>query len=426
MFLNNYFSKNLFVAFLTLICAPLIGVFLMFLVYCIPTYPIISHVRDSLHIYQVEQKKYLWAPPYSSSRLENFGDAYLLSKALYPSMNPLKDSMLGPRCQTKRGEHPVVSLFNCLIKKGFSNTYRQEAARYWSGSLVLLKPLLTIFTLSEIRMLNMLIQIFLLCLLVIHLYLKGEYKLLIPFLIGIFILNPISCALSISYSFLYYITLLSCLILLKYRIYDSPKYWYFFFLIGIFTIFFDQFTYTLVPLGFPLILFVLFNNESTFLKTKKIVIASISWGIGFSGMWIGKWCASSLITGRNIFIEAFNKIELRVGENVHGKKITSWAAVQENLEALFNCFPPQFYMFLLLGAIFWGILNHFNGKYKMKLQKSIIFPLLLISLYPFIYCAIIKNASFIHQWMFYRMFALSVLGIIYAIVYSFKKETVSK
>jgi hypothetical protein len=181
----------------------------------------------------------------------------------------------------------------------------------------------------------------------------------------------------------------------------------------------------LVPLGFPLILFVLLNNEKTFLKMKKIIIASVSWGIGFSGMWLGKWLASSLITGRNIFIEAFNQMKFRVGEDVYGKKITSLDAVQENLDALFACFPAQFYLFLLLGITVWIILN-FIREYKIQFQKSIIFPLLLIGTYPFIYCAIIKNAAFIHQWMFYRMFALTVLGIIYIIVYSFKKNIISK
>ena len=425
MFFKNRSSKNLCIACLTLICAPLIGVFLMFLAYCIPTNPITFNVKNSLAIYQVEQKWYRWAPPYFSSQLENFGDAYLLSKAVFPVTDPLKDSMLGAKCETQRDEHPVIALFDCLETADKSNTYRAETARYWSGSLTLLKPLLTIFTLSEIRILSMILQFFLLCLLVIQLHQKGGYKLLLPFLLGVCILNPISCALSISYAPLYCITLLSCLILLKYNLYNSPKYWYFFLLIGIITIFFDQFTYILVPLGFPLILFVLLNNEKTFLKMKKIIIASVSWGIGFSGMWLGKWLASSLITGRNIFIEAFNQMKFRVGEDVYGKKITSLDAVQENLDALFACFPAQFYLFLLLGITVWIILN-FIREYKIQFQKSIIFPLLLIGTYPFIYCAIIKNAAFIHQWMFYRMFALTVLGIIYIIVYSFKKNIISK
>ena len=300
--------KNIFLASVTLICAVLVATISMFLIYRIPIDLVKKNVHSSLNIYKVNPK---WAPPHSSSQVESYGDTYLLLLSLTPSTNALNDAMLGRRLAYSQDDYPVKTIFNYFSKKQNKINYSYHP-RYWHGSLVVLKPLLTMFTISEIRLINMVLQISLLIILSIQLFLKGGYKLLLPFLIGIFILNPVSCILSISYYSLYYITLLSCLFLLKYKIFSSLKYWYYFFLIGIITIFFDQFTYSLISLGFPLILLVILNNEEYIPKIKKVMIASISWLLGFIGMWIGKWSIASLITGQNVFINAFNKNQIYI------------------------------------------------------------------------------------------------------------------
>ncbi len=421
MFCKNIFQKNFILASLTFMCAIFFALTTMITVYSIPNTLIRKNVQYSLKLYQVEGKWYKWAVPYHSSQLEGFGDAYLLSKALFPVKDILKDSMLGPYYLSEKSDHPVVALFDYFSTEEQSKIFRFNSARYWSGSLILLKPLLTVFNLSEIRLINMVIQIFLLCLLVIQLYLRGGYKLLIPFLVGIFILNPISCALSISYTCLYYITLVSCLILLKYKLYESKKYWYFFFIIGITTIFFDQFTFTLISLGFPLILWVLLNNEAVLPKLKKVIIATICWGIGFLGMWLGKWIIASLITKENVFKEVLNQSKMRIGSEIWGYHISAEDVIHLNMKSLFYCLPPYFYLFLIGGIVIYFILCHHHTACRMKLKKSLFYPLILISVYPFVYCLILKNASYVHHWMFYRMFSLTVVAFTYIIVYAFEK-----
>lgn len=346
----------------------------------------------------------------------------MLSKAVYPTENIIKDSMLGPYYLSETTGHPVMGLFD-YFSKDQSKIFRADSARYWTGSLILLKPLLTVFDLSEIRLINMVIQMFLLCLLVIQLYLKGGYKLLMPFLVGIFILNPISCALSISYTCLYCITLLSCLILLKYNLYESKRYWYLFFITGIATIFFDQFTYILTSLGFPLILFVLLSKEKALPKIKKVFIASIYWGVGFSGMWLGKWIMASLITDVNVFLEVLNQSKLRISDVAWGHQISAGDVINLNINDLFYCLPPLFNLFLLEVSLIYFILRYRNAMSRVRFNKSVFYPLILISTYPFVYCLVLKNASFIHHWMFYRMFSLTVVAIICAIIYSFEKKT---
>ena len=414
--------KKYFLALITLIFAMFIGSLALVLVYSLPSNLIQSNVKDSLTIYREEMEYFRWAPSYAGTQSDNWTDTLMLSIAsyspptqgVYAFKDIIEDSLLNPHYKSKDTDSPVVSLFQ-LFWGG--ETYRQEYSRYWHGYLILLKPLLTILTMSDIRMCNMIIQLLLLFFLMICLYTKGGYRLSLPFLFGIIALNPINSALSLQLSSVYYITLLSCFVILKYNLYDSDKFWYFFFIIGICTSYFDLLSYPLVTLGFPLILYILLKDEHLFSKMKQVITASIYWGMGYAGMWVGKWTVASLVTGNNIFINAYNQIKFRINGNVSWTAITIANAIKSNL-CVFNDI-----VFLLLYAIFLTIIGIiFPKKYTINPKKSIILPLLFVGIYPFVWVSLLKNHSIIHFWCTHRIFSITILSLIYSAVYLFSPE----
>lgn len=116
---------------------------------------------------------------------------------------------------------------------------------------------------ADLRMLNMMLQ-FLLLLTVIKYFLqKNLTGYLFPFAMSLIVLNPVSTAMSLQFSSIYYIVLLSMLIILKKHEYFYQKnlYPYLFFGLGIITVYFDFLTYPLAALCTPLILATVYKGN---------------------------------------------------------------------------------------------------------------------------------------------------------------------
>lgn len=233
------------------------------------------------------------------------------------------------------------------------------------------------------------------------------------------ILNPVSSALCMQYTIPYYIVMFSCLVMLRYNLQDSDKYWYYFFVIGICSGFFELLEYPMITMGIPLILFIVLNNEKWFSKSRKVVISSCCWGLGFACMWCGKWCVATLITDRNYFVDVYEQIKFRLGGTI------PWDT--EMPITIAQAFDSNFYVFrnnviiavgvLLLLSVIYFIIH--RKRYNIKLDVAILVPLLWVSTYPFIWYSVLRQHSIIHAWMTHRLIAVTVLALIYAVVYSF-------
>ena len=422
------FGQNIVIVVMTLIIAVSVATVAMIGVYGISSSSIRTNVVASLQIYKNEKDWPKWAPHYLASQLDNCTDALMLANALYSSSNEprtldniIREAMLNPRYGHRTTFKSAEALLEYFEYSNSPKILKTEYFGYWHGYLVLLKPLLMVFNVGDIRMLNMVLQLFLLSLLVIKLYSIGGYRLLFPLLASIMIINPINCALCIQYSNSYCIMLLSCLIMLQYKLYASPRYWYFFFLLGICLAFIDVLVYPLIILGIPLILFIVLNNEDCLPKMKKVIMASICWLVGYAGMWSGKWVMATLLTEANIFTEVYRKIKYRLGGGIPGRSdidVVPSKSVLVNLEIFYQ----NEYM-LISGVVLLLFISFilYHRKYKFKLQKSLIIPLLLVALYPVVWCAVIRNHSILHAWFTFKLFSVTTLAVLYSIVYSFEE-----
>lgn len=422
------FGKNIMIVVMTLIVAVSFATVAMIGVYSISSSSIKENVAASLHIYKNERDWPKWAPHYLASQIDNCTDALMLANALYSSSNEprtldniIREAMLNPRYGHRTTFKSAEALLEYFENQNFPGILKTEYFEYWHGYLVFLKPLLMIFNVADIRMLNTMLQLFLLSLLIIKLYATGGYRLVLPFLTAIMIINPVGCALCIQYSNSYCIMLLSCLIMLQYKLYTSPHYWYFFLLLGICLAFIDVLVYPMIILGIPLILFIVLNNEDFLPKMEEVMTASICWLVGYAGMWSGKWGIAALLTEANIFAEVYRKIEYRLEGGIPGRgdiEVIPSKSVLTNLEFFYR----NEYI-LIVGIILSLFISFifYHRKYKFKLHKSLIVPLLLVSLYPIVWCAVIRNHSILHAWYVFKLFSVTTLAVLYGIIYSFKE-----
>ena len=374
-----------------LLLSVIVGTILMIAVYCLPVLRIRENVRNSLGIYQLENDYYRWAPDYESSQLDNFTDALMINNAIFLGRDSIVyDAMTNPYITYD----DLATQTECMIRAAGQDNLEgmiTDYARYWHGYLVWLKPLLMIFTMSDIRIINMCFQLILLISVVLELHRVGGIQKMIPFILAILSLNPISVALCMQYSSVYCIMLLSVYIMLKFRIYTSKGYWKLFLWIGIATAFFDFLTYPIVGLGITLGLYLALQTESCKNQIKNLIKASFSWGIGYGGMWFGKWVVASVLAGYNVVAEGLANVRVRVSGNVR-------ESIVNNVKQLCNV-PTLLLLIILMVAVIVIILAR---KYQFSFRKTHFTVMVIISLYPFIWYSIIRNHSTIHAWMTYR------------------------
>ena len=368
-----------------LICAIATGTILLILVYSLPISTIRKNVNDSIYIYEQEGDYYNWAPWRDGSMLDNFTDAFMINIAAFSGTGSTAiDAMKNYWVCYPELEAQVSGRVPHLLRTLKSDTYDlgtfEEYSRYWHGYLIWLKPMLCITEFANIRILNMYIQLALLILIMIELYKISGYKTVVPFFLSMLIINPVSTVLCMQYSCMYYITLISVFILLKWKLYVSHNQWKLFLWIGIATAFFDLLTYPIVAPCTSLLLLVVLNLEPVLMQIRKIFLNTFAWLIGYAGMWGGKWVVCYLITG-----ETAGGVK-RVIYRLMGDPTQEAPNIKMNffhvLKLNFNQVWKEPMLWIYLICLLLPVMLLITRRYKLIRFQSMI-PTLMIGCYPF-------------------------------------------
>lgn len=408
-------SKNvltvLFMAFASIAAAILAGCVLMTCVYALPTGRMLTNLSEGYESITSEGSSFNWAPGYPGARLDEYTDNIMMQTAVFEGTgNKLRDAMLNPRMIFPNADlNPGDALINYVYgaRNGEITTY----GRYWHGYLLFLKPLLLFFTLSDIRMFNMVLQWGLALSLLILAYRKAGLRLVIPLGIAILSLNPLSTALSFQYSSIYLLTLIACILQLQFELYRKRDGWLLYLWLGIATAFFDFLTYPPAALGICLILGLALREGRSKEKLAYTIAAGFSWGIGYGGMWGGKWLAGSLLTGQNILADAVEKVQYRTGAQTvsaeGGSTFTYGDILLKNIGVYCNAAG----LLLLLGlVILVGYLILVKG-YRFRPVQSNLAAFLGVALIPFAWYFVLKNHSGVHYWMTHRNLSITIMAL---------------
>lgn len=392
---------------LNVLVAVIVGTVLMIAVYCLPVEKMREHVLESNLIQYKETDTYYWAQGNVSTKLDGFTDAIMLNNAVYiGSESVIEDAMNNPYTVVK-GQEQSIGLVKYLADNSIETSI-VEYPRYWHGYLIWLKPLLLIMSYADIRIVFMFVQMFLTLLVSIELYNKSGYKGVIPFVFSLFCMNPISTAMCMQYACIYTITLLTAFMMLHFEWYTTIRCIYLFQWIGIFTAFFDFLTYPIVGLGINLILFLMISNSGLRDNIKKIAYATFSWGIGYAGMWIGKWIMASILTKNNVLKDGVNSVLIRsLGGSSAGGVDSAWSVITNNIEQLLSI-PLMWIISILVIAII-GLLLLRIFRVKSDMVQLVSFA--IVALYPFVWYSIVRDHSTVHSWMTYRNLVVTVFAI---------------
>lgn len=405
------FGKAGLKCFVCLLLSILAGILLMTCVYILPTGRMLTQADRSLPIFENEGTSFCWAPEEKSARLDGFTDAIMLQTAVYvQDENPMKAAMRNDRMEFSEGKlDPAGSLKQYVY--GNRSGYVVDYARYWHGYLLFLKPLLLFFSLSDIRMMNAALQLILAAGVLLLAFRKRGLRLALPMGLALLVLNPVSTALSMQFSSIYYLTLLGLLIMLLTESWDRSWGYLVFLFLGIGTAFFDFLTYPACAVGTCLALQALMSRADGKTRLLKTVGSGAAWAFGYGGMWSGKWLAASLITGNSVMRDAVEQAQYRSGGEVTaaegGVNATFGAVLSRNLGILAN--PAAAVIVLaLLGLLVWLLVTK---RCRFALERASLPSLAVAFAVPFVWYFLLRNHSLVHCWMTYRNLSAAVFAL---------------
>ena len=394
-----------------LIIAAAAGFFLIVGVYALPKERMVNNINRSKVLLEEEGSYRYWAADLLNTQSDNFTDSLMANTAINPGTgNLLYDSMINCYVGWQDTDDSSQWLLRVAGGEPFYEGYEQVIyGRYWHGYLVWMKPLLLVFNIAELRLINMGVQLILLCWMMILLYRELGILGCAAVGMGIYAMNPVSMILSFQFSDIYLIELVTLIVMLEKRsmLEANHSWWKVFIWNGIAVAFFDLMTYPVVALAVPLIVYVLLTKQTALKQSAEVIRLSIDWVLSYAGMWVLKWLIGSAFTGYDLVSDGLGAVGLRSSGEVTNRNMTYLNVLKENFRAVFPK-PMAAFMILFVILILLGLLTK---KLKLSVSGSRILPIILIGLYPFVWYFVIRNHSIVHVWFTHRELAITIAAV---------------
>ena len=396
-----------------------VGAILILAAYSLPTSRIYHNVDRSARIYEFEKHAPFWAGGVIHTRIDNFTDAIMLMKAAYPVENLIDSAFLNPSWKLidDTPDMTVNTLIDVMKKERQADSEIWYYPLYWHGYLVILKPALLISPVHDLRVLNFYFQFFLMLTALFLFYQRFGRNLTLAFALTLLTINPITAAINFQISDIFCIILLSTIFILKKNemLLRGENYLYYFLILGIVTVYVDFLTYPFAAFGISLCVCVLMNKKFFFDAEPKKVLKKLSsylfaWGFGYGGMWAGKWILATILTNQNVIAAAINNVIYRTSTTLSategGTTFTFFDVIERNFSALMRGPLPIILALLLIYLIYLLI----RRKKFLYTTKSMTLTFIFIIFLPFLWYAVLKNHSYVHDYMTYRNLAVTIFG----------------
>lgn len=389
----------------------IIGYLLLLIVYLLPVDPIKKNVmKASEELNQLGAAPFL-LPDNAAARLDIYTDTIMLNEAVYAGNESVTEKAAAVYRYGYKDRTPFQSLLAYLA--GEESAERVEYARYWHGYLIFLKPLLLLGTYDDVRALNLFVQMLFGGIVVMEMVKRKKEQYIICFLLGLYSLMPIAAAMCLQYAAVLNITLISCAILLKYyeRLMSKGLMPFFYTAVGMAVCYFDLLTYPLVTLGFVLLTHTVLEKDYKSIKRACIIVMtrSLSWAFGYTGLWGIKWILASVFMGKNVIKEGILQILYRASTEASEAgmldKVSRTKTILLNLETIIT---PT--VLIAAGVVLSIMLVKYIRRRTVYFNTSQFVTNAVIAVMPFIWIAVTANHAYIHYWMVYRNFLITVFA----------------
>lgn len=378
----------------------LIGFLLLSVIYAMPSGRVQANVRISAEDMLEDGLYHQMVAGKETTKLDNFTDALMMLTASYDGPEGVMDKTIN-NYETRLKEGNLIESCKVSGLEVEEGTVKRHAyARYWHGYVVLLKPLLAFFELNEIRDLNLMVVMGMICATVVLLYKQNRGRFAIPYVLAVCFINPMAVAASLQFSTVFHTMSLAVLVMLLFwkQKWFREYIWVYFMLVGMLTSYVDLLTYPVVALAFPVIFYIILSNPGKLIDGAiRVILNSAFWCVGYVGMWASKWALSSTLTGKNYFTKAMETVKLRSGDTAFEQELSAGQV----LDAMFGFLKGSSFSLVLLLVLLVVLALLVKGGIRKERMVSVLL-LVAVSLYPVIWYMGTKNHSAIHGFYTYR------------------------
>ena len=193
----------------------------------------------------------------------------------------------------------------------------------------------------------------------------------------------------------------------------------FFCVLGCLTAFFNEMSYPIVTLGIPLLLYLIMEEGDWKKSLYEEILLSTSWGLGYAGMWAGKWICASILTDKNYFRDALNQANSYVVTEI--SEPTLLDRIWKNISVI-----ARWPYLIVIVVVLLVIIKKQNKREFLKCKKIDILkrkiPFMILMMYPIVtYIALGNGYSYNHYWFSYRLLAITVAAGVYLFELDFRK-----
>ena len=389
-------------------CAAALACILLLLavIAAIPQRAIAENCRASADYFSANEGFPLLMAGVEGSRLDNYADTALLD-VIYcaDSKQPFTSMILAP--YYRNDGQDLRADFQAAVAGAAPNN---EYARYWHGSQLFLRPLLTVTSIEGCRTALFVLFFAINAALAVVLIRKKAFLPLIGYVLSLLLVQVWTAAFTVEYIM---VLLVMSAAALAVSMRQDDRLTPLFILSGVLTCFFDFLTAETLTFTIPALLaLMLGEQEAASLKTHllRLVKWGAAWLGSYAAMFAIKWLAVLAMAGRETFTNIFHFAALRIdGQTLLSDgsvgTVNPLTAVARNLACLVPFVNENASVAgVILTAVavllvIFAALYLFRGK---ALHMGYLLSLLLVGLLPYVRYILIYSHAHVHYFFTFR------------------------
>ena len=385
----------------------------------IPKEAISDHIEESArYLTEDPQNFHYTINGVDGSLRDQYADTILLSIAYYINPdNPVNSLIWDYYYVSPTEEVFVKNLMEAVKKDPHANT---QYLRYWHGSLLIVRPLLTFMNIRQIYFFNSAVFITLYIWLMMLLIKNQKRVEAICFTIAMAAVNLWFVPFCLEYTWVFLTMLIASIgvvkLILKGR---DDLLGYLFLITGIVCSFLDFLTTETVTLLIPMLLIARFQGQ---LKQKQFSIVkwTFLWAFGFIFMWVLKWLLASLYLNESVIPYIMNNALFQLGINTFMPPyMLAVIGIGKNFKTLapfgYGLFGAKAFLVVIILFVIIPVMKNWI-RIREKIEVSKIKLYLLLGILPYVRYLMLPFHTWHHYFFTYRAQASTVLAFCFVVL----------
>ena len=370
------------------------------------------------------------APYVNESQLrlaqDNYADVILLNVTWNMGSDPFVSTLNSAYYDGNDGENDYGENwgFYCALEGTPPNT---DYSRYWHGMAALIRPFMLFTDIDGIKLIGLTAAFVLLAANAALLIKKRQYFAAGALVAALMCVHVWNIGISLEYQPAVLVTLALLPLYILFEKNDGALS-IFAVISGVMIAFFDFLTCETLTILIPLIIVFIMRKQENRLPDFKggfllTVKCGAAWLLSYSGAYIVKWSAASLVTGENKFAAALSSVEERlVGEAEELDPVAQFfLAPLANISTLFGGYGRvdvrAIVAGLIISAVVFGAIFYLFRSSE-KYDRSFTLIMLILGALPFVRFFVLNNHSYLHEFFTYRALASTILALFAMLWYS--------